>query len=196
MNRPSKIIKHLLTQVCILCSLCACQRHRFVPPFNNFQTNYKATVYHRQHRGQLIKQLQKQDIELVTYGDTMTLIVPTDKYFIFNSPRLNEDCYQGLLNIIRLLKQCPCSMIYVAGFTDNVGSARHKKRMSRAQAETMLSFLWANDIRSSRLKAEGYGDKNDIGSNALIHGSAFNRRIEIQWVPMSCKSPPVTLMTK
>jgi outer membrane protein OmpA-like peptidoglycan-associated protein len=129
----------------------------------------------------LIKQLSKQSIQYVQYGDTMTLIVPTDKYFIFMSPRLNELCYPALANILKLLKLYPLSPIYVAGFTDNVGSDLHKKRITQAQAETMLTFLWANDIKAMRLKAEGYGDKNDIADNKLIHGSAQNRRIEIQW---------------
>jgi outer membrane protein OmpA-like peptidoglycan-associated protein len=129
----------------------------------------------------ILKQLSKQDIQFVEYGDTMTLIVPTDKYFLFNSPRINELCYPGLNNIVRLLKLYPLSPIYVAGFTDNVGSEHHKNLLSQAQAETMLTFLWAHDIRAMRLKAEGYGEKNPISDNALIHGSAQNRRIEIQW---------------
>ena len=111
----------------------------------------------------------------------MTLIVPVDKYFMFESPRLNEICYPGLINIVRLLKFYPYSPVYVAGFTDNVGTDRHKKLMSQAQAETMLTFLWANNVPAQLLKAEGYGQKNDVGDNQLIHGSAYNRRIEIQF---------------
>lgn len=129
----------------------------------------------------LVKQLKKQSVQFVEYGDTMTLIVPTDKYFLFMSPRLNELCYPGLTNIVKLLKLYPESPIYVAGFTDNVGTSRHKKLLSQAQAETMMTYLWANGIRSLQLKAEGYGDKNTIGDNEVVHGSAYNRRIEIQW---------------
>lgn len=129
----------------------------------------------------IIQELRDEKIEFIQYGDTMTLIVPVDKYYRFESPRLNEVCYPGLINIIRLLKFYPISPVYVAGFTDNVGTARHKKRLSQAQAETMLTFLWANNVPAKLLKAEGYGDKNDVGDNNLIHGSAFNRRIEIQW---------------
>ena len=79
------------------------------------------------------------------------------------------------------MKLYPQSPIYVAGFTDNVGSPKQKKRLSQAQAETMLTFLWSNGIRSMQLKAEGYGDKNTIADNYVVHGSADNRRIEIQW---------------
>jgi outer membrane protein OmpA-like peptidoglycan-associated protein len=130
----------------------------------------------------IINELQNQQVQYVQYGDTMTLVVPTDIYYMFQSPRLNELAYPGLLNIIKLLKLYPCTPIFVAGFTDNVGSREHKKRMSQAQAETMMTYLWANGIKAARLKPEGYGDKYDISDNKLIHGSAHNRRIEIQWL--------------
>jgi len=145
----------------------------------------------------LVKELGKQSIQFVEYGDTMTLIVPTDKYYLFMSPRLNEICYPGLENIVKLLKLYPQSPIYVAAFTDNVGSRNHKNKLSQAQAETMLTFLWANTIRAYRLKAEGYGDKNDIADNQLIHGSALNRRIEIQFFTgLVAHAQPQIIFTK
>lgn len=157
-------------------------------------------------KNSIIEELNKENIEFIQYGDTMTLIVPVDKYFMFESPRLNEICYPGLINIIRLLKFYPYSPVYVAGFTDNVGTRYHKKLMSQTQAETILTFLWANNIPAQLLKAEGYGDKNDVGDNQLIHGSAFNRRIEIQWFSSlgtktcaTCRAPappPMAYATK
>lgn len=129
----------------------------------------------------IIKALSKCSIQYVQYGDTMTLIIPTDKYYMFASPRLNELYAKGLLEVVDLLRLYPDSPVYVAGFTDNVGSKLHKKRLSQAQAETMLTFLWANGIKANLLKAEGYEDKNTVADNHLIHGSAMNRRIEIQW---------------
>ena len=130
----------------------------------------------------IIDDLQKSNIMYIQYGDTNVLIIPTDQYFQFNSNKLNDICYVGLNNIIRLLKLYPCSTIYVAGFTDNVGSRPHKKLLSQGQAEAMLTFLWAHNLPARRLKAQGYGDQHDIGDNHFIHGSAFNRRIEIQWI--------------
>lgn len=153
--------------------------------------------FYNDSKPKIIKDLKRQDIEFIQYGDTMTLIVPTDKYFLFNSPRLNELCYPGLNNIIKLLKFYPKRMIYVAAFTDNVGSRFHKRRLSQAQAETMLTFLWANNIPAQRLKAEGYADKNPVSDNALIHGSAQNRRIEIQWITGVIAAPqPIIMDTK
>ena len=146
----------------------------------------------------IIKELQKQDIQFTKYGDSITLIVPTDRYFLFNSPRLNDLCYPGLNNIVKLLRYYPHTPIYVAGFTDDVGTHYHKKKLSQAQAETMITFLWAYDIPAQRLHAEGYADQNDIGNNKLIHGSAYNRRIEIQWLTNTTlpKPPPYICATK
>lgn len=138
----------------------------------------------------VIESLQKVDIQYVQYGDTNTLVVPTDRYFHFNSPRLNELCYPGLALIVRLLRFYPESVIYVAGFTDNIGSRHHKKMLTQARAETMLTYLWANDIHARRLKAEGYGDKHAVSDNKIIHGSAQNRRLEIQWYNSRPSQPP------
>lgn len=177
----------------------------FNPPFNDFKkttpsasknlqamTEALVTVTgSSQDNGSLIRELQKQDIEYVRYGDTMTLIVPTDRYFEFNSAKLNDICYDGLNAIIKMLRLYPCSTIYVAGFTDNVGTYAHKKQLSQSQAEAMLTFLWAHDIQAKRLNAEGFADKFNIGDNHLIHGSAFNRRIEIQWVNAPVIQQPI-----
>lgn len=141
-----------------------------------------AVGLYKNNRHTLIKKIESQDMQYIAYGDTMTLIVPTDRYFQFDSPRLNDICYPGLNNIVRLLKYYPNTPIYVAAFTDDVGSRHHKKMLSQAQAETMITFLWANDIPAQLLHPEGYGDKHDVGDNHLIHGSAYNRRIEIQWL--------------
>jgi len=137
----------------------------------------------------IIKDLSKKDIQYVQYGDRRQLIIPTDKYFMFNSSRLNENQYEGLNLIIKLLRCYPTSTIYVAGFTDNIGTRIHKKLMSTAQAEAMLTFIWANDIKAKLLQAEGYGDKYDVSDNKIIHGSAQNRRVEIQWIS-SAAAPP------
>ncbi len=147
-------------------------------------------IYKNNHHS-LLKRIQNQDIQYITYGDTMTLVVPTDRYFLFNSPKFNDICYPGLNNIVKLLKYYPNTPIYVAAFTDDEGSQHHKKMLSQAQAETMLTFLWANDIPAQRLHAEGYSDKHDIGENHWIRGSAYNRRIEIQWLNSPISAPQV-----
>ena len=91
----------------------------------------------------LISAINAQNMQYISYGDTITIIIPTDRYFLFNSSRLNDLNYQGLNDIIKLLNYYPKQPIYVAGFTDDIGTSYHKKMLSQAQAHTMLGFLWA-----------------------------------------------------
>lgn len=130
----------------------------------------------------LMTELSLRQIQAVEYGDRITLIVPTDRYFVFNTPQLNEICYPGLATIVRLVKTYPGTAVYVAGFTDSIGSPHNKKMLSQAQAEAMVTFLWANGIPAHVLTAEGYADQYSVADNRLVHGSAQNRRLEIQWV--------------
>jgi outer membrane protein OmpA-like peptidoglycan-associated protein len=141
----------------------------------------------------IIKNLNAEDIQYVTYGESHTLIIPTDKYYKINSPQMSAYCPEAMTNVVRLLKHHPHCKIYVAAFTDDIGSDEHKKKLSQAQAETMVTYLWAHDIPAEKLSGEGYADKHAVSDNQLIHGSAQNRRIEIQW---ACAPEPVTRLSK
>ncbi|HVT63366.1 MAG TPA: OmpA family protein [Legionellaceae bacterium] len=177
-----KYYLHIFSLLFITYTLVGC----FKPPFNEFQKPPTDIRLYRSTKKYVIKQLEKQDIQYVEYGDTMTLIVPTDHYFVKGSAELNDICYAGLNNIIKLLKMYPKSRVYVAAFTDDVGSTgRLQKHRSQARAESMLTFLWANGIPAKHLHAQGYGDLYPIGDNHLIHSSAYNRRIEIQWFSLT-----------
>lgn len=173
----------LITFLTFLLSGC------FNPPFNDFQPDRRplyqarkrlATLTQTSERA-IINELHKQAIEVVEYGDLITVIVPTDRYYIFNTSHLNDICYAGLNNVANLIRLQGCSTVYVAAFTDNVGSIPHQNKLSTAQAQTMLTFLWANGFKAEKLTAIGYGKLHSVGDNNIIHGSAYNRRVEIQW---------------
>lgn len=202
--RLQRLYFYLLTLSLPPLFLCAC----YHPPYNNFEP-YTNTYYNKSgvsntglgvhpipgrgiykgSRNEVINELAKADIQFIHYGDTRTLIIPTDRYYHFNSPRLKELCYPALARLIKLLHYYPDSTFYIAGFTDNIGYKHHKNTLSQAQAETMLTFLWANGIQAQQLHAEGYGDKHAVSDNSIIHGSGHNRRIEIQWFgPLENKS--------
>ena len=161
----------------------------FNPPFNDFKPDqrpiYKIrkripTITQTSERA-IIDELHKQAIEVIEYGDMVTVIIPTDRYYIFNTPHLNDVCYAGLNNVAELINLQACSTVYVAAFTDNVGSVSHQIKLSNAQAQTMLTFLWAKGFSAEKLSAKGYAKLHAVGDNAIIHGSAYNRRIERQW---------------
>ena len=86
-----------------------------------------------------------------------------------------------------LISRHSCNKVYVTAFTDDVGSEEHQILLSTGQAQAMLTFLWAKGVNAERLSAEGYGKLFPVGDNTIIHGSAYNRRIEIQWWKNSVK---------
>lgn len=131
----------------------------------------------------ILKALAKTSIQVVNEGHRITVIVPTDKYYVFDTTKLNELRMKQLEMVADLVRCFPKSKIHIAGFTDDVGDKEHKRVLSQHRAQAMLAFLWSRGIRhSDHLDAEGYEDKYNIGNNRLIHGSAYNRRIEIQWM--------------
>lgn len=130
---------------------------------------------------EIVKHVQNGDIQVVNEGHRITLILPTDKYFIFDSYKLNDLKFKQLNDITTLIKCFPNSTFYVAGFTDDVGNYEHKRNLSQKRAQAIVTYLWSQGVSERRIEAEGYGDKYAIGNNNLIHGSALNRRVEIQW---------------
>ncbi len=128
-----------------------------------------------------VEEIMKSDIQLINEGHRITLIVPTDKYYLQGTNKLNDLKFKPLNDIVMLIKCFPNSPVYVAGFTDEIGTKEYKETMSQERAQAMVAYLWSHGIPESKLFAEGYGERFNIGNNRLIHGSAYNRRVEIQW---------------
>ena len=153
------------------------------PPEGDNNFNQSNSEYSLPFHGKnsLIKKLQDQDIQIIHYGDTMTAVIPNDKYFNQGSSEINDSNYAGLNNLVKLLQFYPKNIKYVAAFDDKSGTAKEQKDMTQSRAEQMLTFLWANGIPAEQLNAQGYGDDFSLGSNKSVHSRTYNRRIEIQW---------------
>lgn len=163
-------------------SLSGCYRL----PYNNFKPRPAWVSLFKDTRRSLVKDLYKYNIELVQYGDQITLIVPTDQYFVFNSAKLEELEYKGLeamLNFMRLYHHCT---IAVASFSDNVDDSRRNWRLTNARAHAIVTFLWANGFSSKQLIPQRFGEAFPVGDNHFVRGRAYNRRIEIQWPLRTC----------
>ncbi len=150
----------------------------YAPGINT--TGFSRTNYLQASR-RIMRHVSDGDIQLVNEGRRLTLIVPTDRYFVFDTAKLSDMHYGPLADIATLLKCFPNVKVYVAGFTDDVGNYEHKRIMSKERAQAIVAYLWTQGINERNLKAQGYGERYSIANNDLIHGSALNRRIEIQW---------------
>ena len=67
----------------------------------------------------------------------------------------------------------------IIGHTDNVGGPELNQRLSNERANSVVSHLVRQGVRSDRLRAEGHGMGEPIASNASESGRAQNRRVEV-----------------
>lgn len=175
------ILKKTLGFIGVLLSLITLSGCNYKPPYNNFKPESGLYTTLKDTRRVLLKKLYENKIEVVHYGDQVTLIVPTDQYFEFGSAKLNDRQYRGIENILKFIRTYPKYVISVAAFSDNIGDRKNNLRLTDKRAHAMVAFLWANGISAKRLVPQGFADHYDVADNNTVRGRAFNRRLEIQW---------------
>jgi outer membrane protein OmpA-like peptidoglycan-associated protein len=68
--------------------------------------------------------------------------------------------------------------VVVGGHTDNTGSAKTNRKLSRDRAEAVKAYLVGKGIEAARLEAAGFGPDKPIASNKTKAGREKNRRVE------------------
>lgn len=123
--------------------------------------------------------LTEDHVQIIQYGDTLRLILPIDYFFQLNSPKFEEDQLPTLKRVARFVKSYGDVPILITGHTDNIGSEKTQKRFSKALADNVAAFFWAEGINHRNIKTIGYGNRKTIATDKTPYGSAYNRRVEI-----------------
>lgn len=76
------------------------------------------------------------------------------------------------------ISNAPDARIVIAGYTDNVGSARSNQKLSELRAAAVKSYLVKSGVPYSQMSSKGYGESEPIVDNQTIENRADNRRIE------------------
>ena len=69
--------------------------------------------------------------------------------------------------------------VQVTGHTDNTGSLALNRRLSRARADAVRTYLISRGVAETRLTARGFGPDQPVASNKTAEGRAQNRRVEL-----------------
>ena len=117
--------------------------------------------------GKFAEEINKQGYVTlnVNFDNNKAVIKDQDK------PTLNE--------VVALLKNDPKLKLSVEGHTDNVGSANANKSLSQARSNSLLAYMVAAGVASSRLVAKGFGSEVPVADNRSEDGKAKNRRVEL-----------------
>jgi outer membrane protein OmpA-like peptidoglycan-associated protein len=109
------------------------------------------------------------------------ILVKFDSGILFDVDKsdLKAAAKTNLNNLAASLINNPQTNITIIGHTDSTGPADHNMDLSVRRAESVRSYIIANNVGSNRLTTTGRGASEPIADNTTADGRAQNRRVEI-----------------
>jgi outer membrane protein OmpA-like peptidoglycan-associated protein len=133
----------------------------------------------------LREQLEGTGVSVTRIGDNITLNMPANVTFAFDSFDISANFYPVLDSVALVLDEYNKTFVEVAGHTDSVGSTDYNQTLSEQRAQSVASYLVSRKIDRARLITIGGGENHPIASNGTDAGRAANRRVELTIVPVT-----------
>ena len=140
--------------------------------------------YQDRQQAALRDKLHGTGVDVARKGDNITLNMPGNVTFAFNSANIDPQFYTVLNDVAGVLREYDQTVVEVAGHTDNIGSDEVNQRLSEQRAGAVARYLSAQGVDPQRLITVGGGKRYPIASNDTEAGRAANRRVEITLVPV------------
>lgn len=141
-------------------------------------------AYQDRQEAALRRELAGTGVDVVRQGDNITLNMPGNITFAFDSSNLQPQFYPVLDNVADTLNEYNQTVIEVAGHTDSVGTDSYNQTLSVQRAQSVANYLSGRGVMRERMIVTGAGESRPIASNATEAGRAQNRRVEITIVPL------------
>jgi len=141
--------------------------------------------YMDKQEAKLRQQMAGTGVEVVRQGDNITLDMPSNVTFAFDSATLNSQFDTVLDKVADTLKEYDKTVVEVAGHTDSVGSDAYNQTLSEKRANSVADYLSGHGMQRTRMVTIGAGEGHPVASNDTEEGRAQNRRVEITIVPVS-----------
>ena len=78
------------------------------------------------------------------------------------------------------MDEYPLATVVLTGYTDNRGSEKKNKELSKKRAESLKNKLMLLGIDEHKIIIKAGGEQNPIADNTTELGRAQNRRVEIK----------------
>ena len=141
-------------------------------------------AYQDRQEAELRRQTAGTGIEVVRQGDNITLNMPGNVTFDFDSASLRPEFTPVLDSVAQTLTQYNQTVVEIAGHTDSVGSDQYNQALSQRRANSVAAYLGSHGVMQQRMITVGAGESRPIASNDNESGRAQNRRVEITLVPV------------
>jgi outer membrane protein OmpA-like peptidoglycan-associated protein len=133
----------------------------------------------------LRKELEGTGVSVTRIGDNITLNMPGNITFAFDSGDISAEFYPVLDSVSKVLKEFDKTFVEVAGHTDSKGSESYNQGLSERRASSVAAYLRSRQIMAERLIIVGVGELHPIATNSTDAGRAQNRRVELTIVPVT-----------
>ena len=139
--------------------------------------------YQDRQEAALRAELEGTGVSVTRIGDNITLNMPGNVTFATDSSDLSPAFFDVLNSVGKVLGEFEQTVVEVAGHTDSTGSEAYNQRLSERRAQSVSSYLTAQNVIPQRLITMGMGELRPVADNTTASGRQANRRVEIsQWV--------------
>jgi outer membrane protein OmpA-like peptidoglycan-associated protein len=136
-----------------------------------------------------LQQIGGHWLSVIRRDHTVRLSLPGRWSFKVGSADLSAGAQSALSSIARVLVDYRLSLITVHGHTDDLGDPVFNLTLSEKRALAVARHLVSEGVASDRLLVVGHGAADPLASNASEDGREENRRVELQVVPLTEKTP-------
>ncbi|HEX8059873.1 MAG TPA: OmpA family protein [Cyclobacteriaceae bacterium] len=88
--------------------------------------------------------------------------------------------YEGIRNLITMMKNSPTLKVEISGHTDSKGPDTYNESLSLRRAQAVRNIMIKGGADGNRITAAGYGENKPIETNDTMEGRRMNRRIEFR----------------
>ncbi|MCE2994858.1 MAG: OmpA family protein [Cyclobacteriaceae bacterium] len=103
-------------------------------------------------------------------------------HLIFEMGRavINSKSYQGLDEVVAMMKDNTKVVIQLEGHTDNLGNAEKNMKLSQDRVEAVKKYLVSKGIDKNRIKTKAFGGTQPLSNERTEEAKALNRRVEMR----------------
>jgi outer membrane protein OmpA-like peptidoglycan-associated protein len=141
----------------------------------------QAVAQAEQEKAQLREQLRQQLNAILETRETARGLIVNMSDVLFDTGKytLKPGAREKLAKIAGIVLAHPGLKLEVEGHTDSIGSDEMNQRLSERRAETVRSYLVAQNLPPDSITAQGFGKTQPVATNANAAGRQLNRRVEL-----------------